>query len=119
MPSPHNIPIWEYVNRLLCAEAEPWHPLRRPPTTGPYLQRGRIDSGGSAGTGSLCRVLEPESPLLVADGEVPATGARVTRSRQLARTADGGVVLWVGRRKDAGPPRRSPGLRFDELTPAE
>ena len=61
-------------------------------------------------------MLEPGSALLIFDDEVPATGVRVTRSWQMARTGRGDVVLWVGRRKDAGPPRRSPGLRFDELT---
>ena len=64
-------------------------------------------------------MLEPESALLIIDAEVPATGARVTRSWQLARSSDGGVALWVGRRKDIGPARRSPGLRFDELAPSE
>ncbi len=83
-----------------------------------YLQRGRVEAAEGETTGALGRVLEPESALLIDDAEVPATGARVTRSWQLARTADGGVVLWVGRRKDAGPPSRSPGLRFDELTPS-
>ena len=34
----------------------------------------------------LGRVLEPDSALLIVDDEVPATGARVTRSWQLART---------------------------------
>lgn len=34
----------------------------------------------------------------------------------MARTGRGDVVLWVGRRKDAGPRRRSPGLLFDELS---
>ena len=83
-----------------------------------YLQRGHMEAAEGETTGALGRVLEPESALLIDDAEVPATGARVTRSWQLTRTADGGVVLWVGRRKDAGPPRRSPGLRFDELTPS-
>ena len=78
-----------------------------------YLQRGRM---ASSATGALGQVLEPGSALLIFDDEVPATGARVTRSWQMARTGRGDVVLWVGRRKDAGPPRRSPGLRFDELT---
>ena len=85
-----------------------------------YLQRGRI-GGGRRGADAPARsdgCSSPSRALLIDDGEVPATGARVTRSWQLARTADGGVVLWVGRRKDAGPPRRSPGLRFDELAPS-
>ena len=97
----------------------PLVPVRSLDDGAPYLQRGRVEvAGADAAGGALGRVLEPESALLIADAEVPATGARVTRSWQLARTADGGVALWVGRRKDAGPPRRSPGLHFDELTPS-
>jgi hypothetical protein len=53
--------------------------------------------------------------LLRHDEEVPATGARVTRTWQMARTADGGVVVWVGRKKSAGRPMRSPGLLFDDV----
>lgn len=82
---------------------------------GLYLQRGRMAASAS---GAVGRVLEPGSALLIFDDEVPATGARVTRSWQMARTGRGDVVLWVGRRKDAGPPRRSPGLLFDELSGA-
>src|SRR5262249_16798971 len=67
------------------------------------LQRGRIATGvaGEEVTtrGALGRILEPGEVLLLDDGEVPATGMRVTRTWQVARTADGGVVCWVGRRK--------------------
>ena len=102
----------------------PEHQVPLVPVTMPdgslRLQRGRLATAARDGTveslGALGQVLEPESPLLIFDDEVPATGARVSRSWQMARTGDGGVVLWVGRRKDAGPPRRSPGLRFDQLT---
>ena len=52
---------------------------------------------------------------MVNDEEIPSTGATVTRSWQLARTAEGGMVVWVGRRKSAGRPRRSPGLLFDTV----
>jgi hypothetical protein len=38
----------------------------------------------------------------------------VTRSWQLARTVDGGFVLWVGREAAAGRPVASPGLVFDQ-----
>jgi hypothetical protein len=83
-----------------------------------YLQRGRlaVSADGEVETsGALGEILEPERDLLIRDGEVPATGAEVTRTWQMARTPDGGYVLWVGRRKSAGRPRRSPGLVFDEV----
>ncbi len=66
-------------------------------------------------SGALGRILEPGRPLLIYDEEVPATGARVTRTWQMARSADGQVVVWVGRRKRAGRPLRAPGLVFDEV----
>jgi hypothetical protein len=49
--------------------------------------------------------------------ELPAGGLRVTRRYQLARSADGGVHLWTGRRKhpSGGPMKRTP-LHFDTTT---
>jgi hypothetical protein len=77
-----------------------------------FLQRGRMVDG----SGAIGRILQPGTQLLIYDNEVPATGARVTRSWQMARTAGGDVVLWVGRRKSNGRPMRSPGLVFDEVS---
>ena len=86
---------------------------------GRYLQRGRLevsaDEEGVETRGALGRILEPDTALLIHDEEVPATGARVTRTWQMARTGNGGVVVWVGRKKSAGRPMRSPGLVFDEV----
>jgi hypothetical protein len=91
----------------------------RLPGGGLSLQRGRVATGVESGEvvtrGALGRILEPDTALLVDDGEVPATGMRVTRTWQTARTADGGVVCWVGRRKTPAPPRGAPGLVFDEV----
>ena len=82
------------------------------------LRRGRIaaDAGAHLPRG---RILEPERPFVMREEEIPAGGVRVTRRYQLARSADGGVYLWVGRRKSpsGGPMRRTP-LRFDQLTTA-
>ena len=83
------------------------------------LRRGRlavsVDGTGVETRGALGQILEPDGPLVVNDEEIPSTGATVTRSWQLARTAEGGMVVWVGRRKSAGRPRRSPGLLFDTV----
>jgi hypothetical protein len=118
-PAPPLEGAWDYQLATPVPEHQiPLVPVRKDDAL--YLQRGRMASGARNGhvasRRALGEVLEPDSALLIFDDEVPATGARVTRSWQMARRADGGVVLWVGRRKDAGPPRRSPGLRFDELT---
>ena len=118
-PAPAADDAWGYRLAIpVPAHLVPLVPVRSLDDGVLYLQRGRMEAAEGETTGALGRVLEPESALLIDDAEVPATGARVTRSWQLTRTADGGVVLWVGRRKDAGPPRRSPGLRFDELSGA-
>jgi hypothetical protein len=89
---------------------------------GRYLQRGRLelsaDEEGVETRDALGRILEPDTALLIHDEEVPATGARVTRTWQMARSGDGGVVVWVGRRKSAGRPRRSSGLGFDQVLTA-
>jgi hypothetical protein len=97
----------------------PLVPVRR--DGGPSLQRGRLataaDGGGVETSGALGVVLEPGRALLIEDGEIPATGIRVTRAWQMARMADGGVVCWMGRRKTPAPPRGAPGLVFDEVVP--
>ena len=55
--------------------------------------------------------------LRIAEEEVPRDGIVVTRRFQLARTSDGGTVLWIGRRKQAGQGEGSSGLRFDTALP--
>jgi hypothetical protein len=86
---------------------------------GLFLQRGRlavdVDDNEVETRGAVGRILEPGSPLLIHDDEVPATGAHVTRSWQLARDGKGAVVVWVGRRKTPGRPQRSPGLIHDAV----
>ena len=89
----------------------------------PRLQRGRlataVDGGGVATSGAIGAILEPDGPLAIHDEEVPATGATVTRTWQMARTGDGGIVVWVGRRKSAGPtPPRRRAWCFDEVVQA-
>jgi hypothetical protein len=99
------------------------HQVPFAPVRGPdgelYLQRGRLatasDDAGVTTRGALGRILEPDRALLVLDGEVPSTGMRVTCSWQLARTPGGQPVCWQGRKKTAAPPRRAPGLVFDEV----
>ena len=123
MPAPREPAedAWLYT----LASQVPAHQVPLVPVTsdgGLYLQRGRLATAAGNGVttrGAIGRILEPERQLLIRDEEVPATGARVTRTWQMARTAGGGFVLWVGRRKRAGKPLRSPGLVFDEVTQNE
>lgn len=91
----------------------------RTATGGLALRRGRlavaVDGTEVETRGAVGEILEPDGPLSVHDEEIPSTGVTITRSWQMARTADGGMVVWVGRRKSAGRPRRSPGLIFDTI----
>jgi hypothetical protein len=89
---------WDYELATQVPEHQiPLVPVRKDDAL--YLQRGRLASavhnGHVVSRGALGQVLEPDSALLIFDDEIPATGACVTRSWQMAR---------------------SPGLRFDELS---
>ena len=121
MPPPPAVPDDAWLYRLSTPVPEhqvPLVPVRSTVDGGLYLQRGRIAVAADeevATRGALGRILEPQTALLVHDDEVPATGVRVTRSWQMARQADGGLVLWVGRRKRPAGAARSPALVFDEV----
>jgi hypothetical protein len=88
-----------------------------------YLQRGRLATSGANGSvatrGAVGRILEPDQALLLRDEAVPASGVRVTRTWQLARTGDGRAVLWVGRRTGPARPLPTPGLVFDQVDDRE
>ncbi|PXA67077.1 hypothetical protein [Cryobacterium arcticum] len=57
--------------------------------------------------------------LEIEENEVPRSGIIVTRSFQMARTTNGGRLLWLGRAKRVGRGEGSSGLYFDVLDPAE
>jgi hypothetical protein len=47
-------------------------------------------------------ILRPGKAFIIDEAEVPYGGIRVTLRYQMARSADGGVHLWLGRRKRPG-----------------
>jgi hypothetical protein len=55
--------------------------------------------------------------LRISEEEVPREGVVVTRAFQLARTVDGGSVLWIGRQVRTGRGEGASGLRFDLAQP--
>jgi hypothetical protein len=57
--------------------------------------------------------------LRIAEEEIPREGILLTRRFQLARTATGGSVLWIGRQKVAGRGEGASGLRFDTALPPD
>lgn len=125
-PRPARLPkpedgAWRY--QLATDVPDHWVPLvpvrikaARPEVV---LRRGRVAASFKSGEANVAkgRILEPERPFVLCEEELPSGGLRVTRAYQLTRSADGGVHLWTGRRKQpsGGPMARTP-LRFDELT---
>lgn len=76
----------------------------------------------------LGRILDPDSPDLPDDDELPywmyeeevtRTGREVGRRYQLARWADGSVHLWSERHSSIGSGELASGLRFDLLDESE
>ncbi len=125
-PRPEPLPppddgAWRY--QLATDVPDHWVPLvpvringARPDVV---LRRGRVAAAGDVGDANTAkgRILEPERPFILCEEELPTGGLRVTRAYQLARSADGGVHLWTGRRKQpsGGPMARTP-LHFDKVT---
>lgn len=109
---------WRY--QLATDVPDNWVPLVPVKITGDrpdiVLRRGRLATDADAHD-ARGRILEPEHAFVVCEEEIESGGLRVTRRYQLTRAADGGVHIWVGRRKgpSSGPMRRTP-LRFDSLT---
>ena len=125
-PRPAPLPLpddgaWRY--QLATDVPDHWVPLVPVRIDGAspdiVLRRGRVAAGAEDGSANVAkgRILEPERPFLLCEEELPSGGLRVTRAYQLARSADGGVHLWTGRRKQpsGGPMARTP-LHFDALT---
>jgi hypothetical protein len=121
-PSPPTPGVWDYT--LMTTVPASWVPLVPVQRTGDLwpqiaLRRGQIArtrGDDAAPTDPRSVLLHADEPFLLEEEEVPHGGVRVTRRYQMARDADGGVHVWVGRRKTpaSGPMRRTP-LRFDRL----
>jgi hypothetical protein len=121
-PSPPTPGVWDYT--LMTTVPASWVPLVPVQRTGNLwpqiaLRRGRIAHARgdeTAPTDPRSVLLHADEPFILEEEEVPHGGVRVTRRYQMARDSDGGVHVWVGRRKApaSGPMRRTP-LRFDRL----
>jgi hypothetical protein len=104
-------------------------PLAGAPAGAMELLRGAILRFRSDGTSDLAQPhgvllradpgIDPaEDRLRLAEEEVPRSGVVVRRRFQLARTPEGGTVLWLGRDKRSGRGEGSSGMRFDAADPA-
>lgn len=125
----------QLIYRLMTPVPDHWIPFVPVPVEGVpaaegavELLRGAILRFRADGTSDLAH---PHGLLLRADPaadpaqdrlrlleeEVPRAGVVVRRLLQLARTADGGTVVWMGRDKHAGRGEGSSGMRFDAADP--
>ncbi len=102
---PHWIP---YVPALL----QPSNPA----SSQIILRRGRTDPAATGSNRQYHGRLVGESWRLQEE-EIPRVGLRVQRLRRSARDCNGGVHVWVGRRKDTGQREATAGLEFDFLEP--
>ncbi|MGW0735576.1 hypothetical protein [Streptomyces sp. NPDC002851] len=106
VPVPH-LPVSQFATEL---ERRPM--VRFVEGIGPQVAhpRGMILRADPAGPRETDR-------LRIAEEEVPREGAVITRRFRLARTTDGGTVLWFGRRKESGQGEGASGLKFDTALP--
>ena len=109
------------VYRLAVDPPDHWTPLvpRADGHRSIRLHRGEVALGDGRRFPPLGRLLEPGRPLVLFEEELPRSGLVVTRSWQLARSADGGMTAWIGRRARPGRGESRSGLAFDDLRPVE
>jgi hypothetical protein len=99
----------------------PLVPVRAEQTSGPdqlWLQRAALlqpDGGGTKLNQARTEALSTAGKLRIYDEEVPREGARITRSRRLARWSDGSFWVWSAFRRQTGNGEGSSGLQFDQL----
>lgn len=108
--------------RLMGSVPEPWIPFVPVHVPGSsreiQLQRGvmlRKDGSPVRPRGEVLRPSDVEQPYFVHEEEIGRAGIQVTRRWRRARTSDGRVVVWLGRRRTASKGEGSSGLRFDAV----
>ena len=99
----------------------PFIPVHKPVAPGQTpkeirLQRARMPQAG----GALGKILTEIQPVyFIEEEEVPRSGAIVSRRFQRTRWLDGRVILWMGRRKQAGRGEGMANLVFDSIVPID
>ncbi len=110
---------WRYdLATPVPANAVPLVPVRLSETDPSIrFQRGRIATSADGSRGAVGLVLVPDRRLLLHEEEIPGGGIQVSRAWESCRAPDGGLLLWMSRRKRPGRGPRAPGLRHDVVTP--
>ena len=91
-----------------------WFPMLPVATAGGAvtLVTGTVDGGPRSPSGRIVARLSVRN-FQLPDEEVPRAGARLQRVIRRARSSDGGMHLWITRRKLIGAGAASSGLRYD------
>lgn len=124
-PEPAPAPGSEVRYRLGSDVVWNWHPFIPVHVPGSNrsvrLQRARLPHETSAQTSRpiVGRIIAGPTPFFLNEEEVPRAGRVVTREFRRARSKDGAVVLWIGRRTFTGRGEGSSGLVFDDLKPVQ
>lgn len=102
----------------------PFIPVHMPGGDNREIQLQRAALMRTDADGNLQRI-EPHTRILrhnlpqsyfIHEEEVPRAGAEIVLTYQRARTPDGAVVVWLGRRKRRGYGEGASGLAFDQIT---
>jgi hypothetical protein len=124
-PEPEPAPGAQVRYRLGSDVVWNWHPFIPVHVPGSNrsvrLQRARLPHETSAQSSRpiVGRIIAGPTPFFLNEEEVPRAGRVVTREFRRARSTDGSVVLWIGRRTLTGRGEGSSGLVFDDLKPVQ
>lgn len=120
-PEPEVAPGAQVRYRLGADIVWNWHPFIPVHIPGSNrsvrLQRARLphEKPPQPSRPIVGRIIAGPTPFFLNEEEVPRAGRVVTREFRRARSKDGAVVLWIGRRTLTGRGEGSSGLVFDDL----
>jgi hypothetical protein len=115
---PSGVPApWWY--ELMTPLPPNWFPLLplQLPTGAVALIAGTVEGGPREPSGRLVRRLSANG-LQLPEEEIGRAGIRLQRVACRTRSSDGGMHLWIARRKQIGAGEASSGLRFDRASPS-
>jgi hypothetical protein len=118
LPPPADVPApWWY--QLVTQLPASWFPLMpvRTSTGAVALVAGTVDGGPREPSGRLVRRLSIDG-FQLPEEEIGRAGVRLQRVACRTRSSDGGMHLWMARRKQIGAGEAWSGLRFDQLRPS-
>jgi hypothetical protein len=118
---PAGVPTEAMVYTLADEPPDHWTPLV-PQSDGPRsirLRRGAFLRGDGEAFPPLGRFLDRRQRFELFEEELPRSGMMLTRCWQLARTADGRSLAWIGRRARPGRGESRSQVGFDRLRPAD